>query len=39
MRGPDAHMLGLYEMSDSPFAGGNVMMDMDRVNALKEGKD
>ena len=39
LRGPDGHMLGLYEMSDSPFAGGNVMMDMDSVNALKEGKD
>lgn len=39
LRGPDGHMLGLYEMSDSSFAGGNVMMDMDRVNALKKGKD
>jgi hypothetical protein len=30
-------MIGLYEMSDSPFAGGNVMMDMDKMEDLKKG--
>ena len=37
MRVPDGHMIGLYEMSDSPFAGGNVMMDMDKMEDLKKG--